>query len=99
MTKKEQIQDLDNKINLYFKKINKINGLPKPKRKSTYLKRAFRVVSYCLEIRWLITQKMIISSQPIPKSKKGCAIVGESKEPELIINSNQKITSIAKLNL
>lgn len=75
----------------YIKKSLAVAKLPEPKRPSTSMKRAFRVMAYTIHVRQLEVQKQMIIATPtgINFECGGVAIVGE-KEKEQIINKDGK---------
>jgi hypothetical protein len=73
-----------------IKKATKIAALPQPKRNSTAINRAFRVLGIMLECKVLQERIKIIAQQPMPPNKfsPGSDIVGEHG-PEKIILPNK----------
>lgn len=95
--KKIKVMDIYDEQLLYMRKTIAVCKLPEPKRPSTKMKRAFRVVAYAMKIKQLELQKQIVISQPILEGYVGGgnAIFGDLGQ-EIITDRNGKLYSLVK---
>ena len=104
MTQKEEkqkaIDDLTKEQVKLLKKSLAIAKLPQPKKASTVINRAFRVVGYALLVHALHTQKMIIRSKPIKPTgiNLGNAMLCEHDEEFIKDFKDGKLVKLKKTN-
>ncbi len=93
--KRAELEKLKKERSRIMKKIIALAKLSPPKRTSTAIKRAGKVVWLACQIRVLEQQAYLIMSQPIPRHGKGMVIAGEGKM-ESVITSKDKVYEIPK---